>query len=145
MHNLWLLYQDVVFEIEQPLSERLSFAIITAYNPQGMHLTLGHNLTLDKALLADIDKLKVPYRRLLGCAPDRSHIEASWAVATDKQTACHLALKYRQNAIYWVENNLLYLIPCLLNEYDEVCLGGYAKRVRYLEKNVRYPRSARAC
>ncbi|MER2494111.1 DUF3293 domain-containing protein [Catenovulum sediminis] len=133
INPLWDLYQNVVFELEQPLGEQLDFAIVTAFNPRGLNLTLGHNQTLDRALLADIEKLGVPYRRLFGCAPDKSHIEASWAIATDKETACKLASKYQQNAIYWVESNFLYLTPCLLEGYAEMCLGKYPDFVTYVE------------
>ncbi|WP_017443612.1 DUF3293 domain-containing protein [Gayadomonas joobiniege] len=135
MASLWQKYQNVVFELEQSVSEQLSLAIITAYNPRGELLSNGHNRMLDKTLLKDIDSLNVPYRRIVGCDPNRTHSEPSWLVAMDKSAAIELGNRYQQNAIYWVEANQLYLTPCQMQQ-QEICLGSFSQRVILTEGSV---------
>ncbi|GAL24090.1 hypothetical protein JCM19239_3073 [Vibrio variabilis] len=39
-------------------------------------------------------------------------VEASFSVDITLLQACELAQKYEQNAIYWVENGVLFLVSC---------------------------------
>lgn len=131
MEQLWHLYTRTVFLMEQRLNPHINFAIITAYNPLGKICSKSANRTLDKELQADIEGLKAPYRRLWGCSPEFDHSEKSWAVMTDKGTAINLAKKYQQNAIYWVEQVCLFLVPCMLEQYKVVDMGEFEKRCQY--------------
>lgn len=130
METLWQQYKDSVFFIEQPLSEQLNFAIITAYNPEGQVCNLGANRLRDKALQHDINQLKIPYRRIWGCSPQLDYSEKSWVIATEKKQAIELAIKYQQNAIYWIEQGMLYLTPCLMHTEAEELLGRFNLRIK---------------
>ena len=130
--RLWQYYQETEFLFTQTLSSQLSFAIITAHNPKGQILTSCQNRLLDRQLLLAIEKFNRHYRAVVGASRDRTHMEKSWAVAIDKLSAAHLGLKFKQNAIYFVDNNQLALVPCLFSqaEYqEELIIGDFSKRV----------------
>lgn len=128
---LWQCYQDVEFLFSQPLSSDISFAIITAHNPKGQILTSCQNRLLDRKLQYEIEQLRQPYRAMMGTSLDRSHMEKSWAVSTDKNSAMILGRKFQQNAIYFVEHDKLQLIPCLFSasQYQEQIIGHFSSRV----------------
>jgi hypothetical protein len=130
VQRTWELYKTTQFVIAQPLSSELNFAILTAQNPKGICQSEAQNRYLDYALQQDIQRLNVPYRSMWGCAPDYSHRERSWAIVADKQPLIALAKLYQQNAIYWVEEDRLYLLPCLLQGFQAEYLGHYSERQR---------------
>ncbi|MCG9754897.1 DUF3293 domain-containing protein [Shewanella insulae] len=126
--HFWQCYQQTQFLLTQPFSPSLSFAIITAHNPKGQHLSPSQNRLLDKQLQRHIQRLQYPYRALIGASADRVHMEKSWAISIDKVTAVELGKVFNQNAIYFVEEDELQLVPCLV-EYDELTLGQFSARV----------------
>ena len=73
--DLWHLYKATYFLLTQPIAHHLSFAIITACNPRGEILNQSQNRLRDRALLESIERLKCPYRTVIGAAEDMSHYE----------------------------------------------------------------------
>ncbi|AQS40024.1 Protein of unknown function (DUF3293) [Shewanella psychrophila] len=135
--KLWQHYQDTEFLFTQTLSSQLSFAIITAHNPRGQILTSCQNRLLDRQLLRSIEQFNRPYRAVVGASRDRSHMEKSWAVAIDKLSAAHLGLKFKQNAIYFIDNNQLALVPCLFSQaeqQEELIIGDFSQRVNLVSE-----------
>ncbi|MCL1057528.1 DUF3293 domain-containing protein [Shewanella gelidimarina] len=130
---LWRYYQETQFLITQGLSSKISFAIITAHNPRGKALTPCQNRLLDRKLQQDILMLRQPYRAIVGASQDRKHMEKSWAVSTDKASAIELGRKFNQNAIYYVEDDKLQLVPCLLSA-QETPLGAFSPRVNVVHE-----------
>ena len=126
--NLWESYKTSIFLCHQTLNCDIDFAIISAQNPAGHLYHPQHNLTLDREFETELDEAHIPYRTIIGASPDLSFQEKSWAVLCDKTKALSLALKFRQNAIYWVEQGQLYLVPVLLPEQEE-CLGQFQQRL----------------
>ncbi|MFQ6370792.1 DUF3293 domain-containing protein [Shewanella sp. YIC-542] len=126
---LWQYYLDTCFLLSQPISDGVSFAIITAHNPLGEVLTPSQNRLRDRALQQDIAQLQVPYRMIVGAAPDLSHMEKSWALFTSRPQALQLATKYQQNAFYYVNCGVVYLIPCLKGRHVGE-MGRFCQRVR---------------
>lgn len=131
--SLWQCYQSACFLLTQSFSSTIPFAIVTAHNPLGQKLTSSQNRLLDRQLQGDIDKLGIPYRAIIGAAEDLSHMEKSWALFLDKTEAIELALKYHQNALYYVNNGILTLVPCLRGE-GEVELGLFKNRARLVNE-----------
>ena len=125
--DLWESYKTSVFLCHQPLGNQISFAIISAQNPEGRLLGHASNLSLDRQLEHLLQQTNLPCRRLIGASPDLSFQESSWAVLCDKSKALELARRFAQNAIYWVEAGQLYLVPALLRNAD-VHLGAYQPR-----------------
>ncbi|RLV59230.1 DUF3293 domain-containing protein [Parashewanella curva] len=124
-------YSCTQFLLTQRIAKHLSFAIITACNPRGEVLAQSQNRHLDKLLLNEIEQLHCPYRAIIGAANDMSHFEKSWAVFTDKSQAVILGERYVQNAIFYVEQGELSLIPILLKA-NEVSLGSFQKRINLI-------------
>ncbi len=129
--DLWESYKTSVFLCHQPLGDQINFAIISAQNPLGDLKHRQLNLTLDCQFETRLNAENLPYRRLIGASPDLMFQEQSWAVMCDKAKAVDLALTFQQNAIYWVENGQLYLVPALFKNH-EVHLGSYQSRQIYL-------------
>ncbi|GGI92146.1 DUF3293 domain-containing protein [Shewanella gelidii] len=125
--ELWKQYQHTHFLMTQKLARESEFAIITAHNPLGEVLSSSQNRLLDRKLQICIESLSVPYRIVLGCSTDRSHIEKSWVVMVDQRTAITLGKQFNQNAIFYVKRDLLWLIPCWY-QADAVSLGSFAAR-----------------
>lgn len=136
-NKLWLEYQHTEFLFTQTLSSQLSFAIITAHNPKGQILTSCQNRLLDRQLQLAIEPFHRPYRSVVGTSQDRNHMEKSWAVAIDKLSAAHLGMKFKQNAIYFVDNNQLALVPCLFRQGEqmqEINIGEFSSRVKLVNE-----------
>ena len=133
---LWQCYQDVQFLFTQPLSSDLSFAIITAHNPKGEILTTCQNRLLDRKLQHEIERLRQPYRAMMATSLDYSHMEKSWAVSIDKDSAVCLGYTFEQNAIYFIEDDTLQLIPCLLStsQYLAQNIGHFSARVKQVSE-----------
>ncbi|MED5523233.1 DUF3293 domain-containing protein [Gallaecimonas pentaromativorans] len=124
----WLLYQNTVFLMPKPLSKRLDFAIVTAHNPRGKLLSEQANHHRDLQLAAELTAAGVKAQSLWGCSPDLKHREKSWALVMAKTPALALGQKLEQNAIFWVQNDELYLLPCLL-EQPPCFLGLFSERI----------------
>ncbi|MCG9697622.1 DUF3293 domain-containing protein [Shewanella sp. Isolate11] len=131
--HVWHCYQQTQFLLTQPLSPVLSFAIVTAHNPRGETLSAPQNRLLDRQLQLRIETLKHPYRSLVGSSLDLSHMEKSWAIPMDKRDAVELAKEFHQNAIYYIQQDQLQLVPCLLS-YPELSLGHFSARVHVVSE-----------
>ncbi|MBZ9612610.1 DUF3293 domain-containing protein [Rheinheimera maricola] len=126
--SLWESYKTSVFLCHQALTEDIDFAIISAQNPAGHTEHPYLNLRRDNELQACLNKQRLPYRSVIGSAPDRSFQEKSWIVLCDKKSAIELALQFEQNAIYWVQQGELFLVPVLIAQTEE-CLGSFSERL----------------
>ncbi|QUN05267.1 DUF3293 domain-containing protein [Shewanella yunxiaonensis] len=133
LEQLWQHYLDCCFLLTQPLSSALPFAIITAHNPQGQELEPCQNRLLDRALQRDIEQLLVPYRVIIGTAPDHSHMEKSWVLFVSREQASELASKYQQNAYYYVQEDVLYLVSCRDSRQTET-MGPFSQRVHIVSE-----------
>ena len=125
---LWESYRRAVFRLREPLDTGGTFVILTADNPRGVITDAGANRRAERALFEELRLLCRP-SRLQGCSPDWKHCENSFAAAITGRQALALAKRYRQNAIYRVDEGLLYLAPCLVKGHPEECLGPFAGRV----------------
>ncbi|MDX3775435.1 DUF3293 domain-containing protein [Chromatiaceae bacterium AAb-1] len=126
--TLWESYKTSIFLCHQQLANNIDFAIISAQNPAGNVNNPYFNLRLDKELEVCLNQQRLPYRSVIGSSPDRAFQEKSWIVMCEKAQAVQLALQFRQNAIYWVEEGMLYLVPVLLANEEE-CLGTFKQRL----------------
>lgn len=128
-HKLWLLYQQTQFLLDQNLCDEVSFAIVTACNPKGELMPTECNRVLDNSLQREIGSKAWVARSVYGCSPDFSHRERSWALLIDRAEALSLGTRYQQNAIFWVESGELFLLPCMLQGFEEMHLGKFRTRV----------------
>ncbi|HEY0922222.1 DUF3293 domain-containing protein [Rheinheimera pacifica] len=126
--SLWESYKTSIFLCHQALKCDADFAIISAQNPAGNTEHPYLNLRRDKELQACLNLQRLPYRSVIGSAPDLSFQEKSWIVLCDKSIALQLAQQFQQNAIYWVEQGELFLVPVLMPQHEE-SLGAFSERL----------------
>ncbi|MGR5502386.1 DUF3293 domain-containing protein [Vibrio sp. DNB22_10_4] len=107
--QLWSAYSSIVMRFLTEW-ECESYAVITAFNPRSRKLSDEENCIKNRELeqnLADFHHVSVNVGD-----PSFEWVEASFAVDISFSQACELAQKYEQNAIYWVENGVLFLVSC---------------------------------
>ncbi|MDX1677879.1 DUF3293 domain-containing protein [Arsukibacterium sp.] len=125
---LWDAYKNSVFICRQRLAPQLSFAIISAQNPAGELKNPHLNLCLDKQFEGFLQQARIPFRSVTGASADLTFQEKSWIVFCDKSQAVKMGQQLQQNAIYWVEQNRLFLVPVLCQQTEEY-LGLFNSRV----------------
>lgn len=120
----WLGYQQIIFRASET-PDYSNFAILTAFNPESIVLSCKENRQRQQRLEAELSALGYAYLRLDCSAPDGRWHEPSLAVCTGLSQACELAAKWRQNAIYWVSQQQLYLVPVMLKNqgFSQTALG----------------------
>jgi hypothetical protein len=124
MHGTPYFYFETCFRAESPPAKwPEEFVIITAYATTGRQWTHAENASADRELLADISATHRTICRVIGYSPESGHEEPGWAADLSKrdayepslqswQDACDLALKYRQDAIYVVKGDQLFVTFC---------------------------------
>ncbi len=125
-------YRRTWFEWEDADGPSLSqpFVIITAYNPEGKapsqdpedaavlneraNALLKEELNnfLLEAPQAGAPDPAPPVRPVIGCSRDRAHQEPSWAAPISLEVGLEFGRKYRQDAIFYVEDDALFLVGC---------------------------------
>ncbi len=88
------------------------FAIITAYATTGQKWSDEMNSNADCKLESELRSKSTWVQRLAGYSPSTHHAEPGWAVDVDFHQACEIGLRYRQNAIYYVEQDRLGVSFC---------------------------------
>ncbi len=88
------------------------FYIITAHNPDGETIDPSGNNQRDQKLSRDLENMGSSKFRITGMSPDRSHSEASWGINCSQDIAINMGRKYRQDAIFRVSGDQLFLIDC---------------------------------
>ncbi|WP_099033755.1 DUF3293 domain-containing protein [Lacimicrobium alkaliphilum] len=127
--QLWQHYSETVFLPHQPLPDWQKAGIITACNPKGKLLNTEHNKALNERLRSHLCQCNLPFAELTGTNPELSHQEHSLLINCTKSQAHSLAKAFAQNAFYWIENNQLYLCPCLLKDQPEKHLARFSERL----------------
>lgn len=89
-----------------------SFAVITAYATTGEQWSSDKNRAADLQLLKRIQERGVWHVRLTGYSPRDGHAEPGWAVAFQLTEARRIGLEFRQDAIYWISNDELWVTRC---------------------------------
>lgn len=62
-------------------------------------------------------------------SPDLNHREPGWAIATAKSDVLALAKEFGQLAIFWVEGDRLFLVPCVDLSHHEEEIGTWSAAV----------------
>lgn len=88
------------------------FAIITAYATTGETWTEAQNQAADLKLENILRETGCWMRRLTGYDPTTGYAEPGWAVEMDFEAACDLGLRFRQDAIFWVSGDELWVAKC---------------------------------
>lgn len=105
------------------------FAVITAYATTGETWSDAQNAAADRALEAELRETGRLPCRLTGFSPSTGHAEPGWAVELSWEAACEIGRRYRQDAVYFVRGDLLYVTCCDLNRRKLIPVGAFRERV----------------
>ncbi|OOE98355.1 DUF3293 domain-containing protein [Salinivibrio sp. IB643] len=120
--DLWKTYQSIAFHAPQA-PDAAAFAILTAFNPRSQPLSDNENYLRNERLAKAMTQAGLRYWPMNGGAPDGSWFEPGFAVAIASSDAVALAKTWEQNAIYWVENDTLWLLPALMTDFTPQSLN----------------------
>ena len=109
---------------------RSEFAIVTAYNTTGEIWSSERNSAADRDLTAELAAMGVWRRRITGYSPSTGHAEPGWAVELSLDAACDLGLRYKQDAIYYVTGDQLWVSFCD-DRRQLVRVGSFADRLHH--------------
>jgi hypothetical protein len=134
----WINYRTTVFVVDNeawgPLDQsggRLAnFAVITAWNPEGQIQSRDTNDRLDQQLTRKLESIASAKVRADGCSPDLKHREPGWAVGIPREQAVEIGREFGQIAVFWVENDTLFLLPCIDKSHPEEPVGSWDSACR---------------
>ncbi|MEQ9398191.1 MAG: DUF3293 domain-containing protein [Longimicrobiales bacterium] len=105
-----------------------SFGIVSAWTTTGESWPAAEARAADEALTREVLAHYPFARRLIGYSPTTGHAEPSWAIGTDLRRTKELGRRYRQDAVYWVENGRL-SVTRVAREARLVVVGGFHDRL----------------
>ncbi|MER0459904.1 DUF3293 domain-containing protein [Aeromonas caviae] len=106
-----------------------AYAIVTAWNPASRWVGLRRNARRQRALVRQVGECPV-MGEVWGSDEDERWQEASLLLPLSQSEAIRLAARFGQNALYWVREGELWLVPVLL-EGTPCHLGALASRWRF--------------
>ena len=123
------VYLDTCFRCEGDWGDVPDrFALITGYATTGETWTDAENTSADLALEREVRRLAGWVRRITGYSPNTGFTEPGWAVSLNFETACDLGIRFRQNAIYYVIGDALFVSYCDARR-GLVEMGGFSERL----------------
>ena len=106
-------YFDTRFKLGLPLSEMPeSFAIITAYATTGEVWTTEDNLDASEKLRDELELGEKLIGTITGYSPITQHAEPGYAAAVKFEEACNIGVRFKQDAIYYVSSDTLFVSYC---------------------------------
>ncbi len=107
------LFQQAVFRhAPLPADWPADFAIITAYDPDGLPTTPELNRAADKALESELRAAGYRLHRITGGSADGVHLEPGWGVPIGLPGAVEYGRRYRQLAVFYIQGGGLKLVDC---------------------------------
>ena len=127
--NLWHLYQQTWFARHptDPLFE--NFAIITAYNPGSIVREENINQQQQSKLANDLMHLQLEFTDLQAGDINLNYVEPSFAVNCGLKQAVDLCFRYQQNALFWIQQDKLWLIPVTMRAHATTAIGTFSDRL----------------
>ncbi len=106
-----------------------NFAIVTAYATTGEVWTDAENKLAGQLLETNLANQQVWIHRLTGYSPKSGHAEPGWAAEISFESAVDLGKRFRQDAIYYVSQDTLFVILCR-HPHLPVFVDSFRKRLR---------------
>ena len=107
------LFQQAVFRSAPlPADWPADFAIVTAYDPDGLPTTSQLNRAADKALESELRAAGYRLHRITGGSADGVHLEPGWGVPIGLPGAVEYGRRYRQLAVFYIQGGGLKLVDC---------------------------------
>ena len=89
-----------------------AFAIVTACATTGETWTDSENAAANAALRAELERSERLLGILTGYSPVTGHAEPGFAASLPFEEACDFGLKFKQDAIYYVDSGILHVSYC---------------------------------
>jgi hypothetical protein len=89
-----------------------TFAIITACATTGETWTDSENAVANASLRAELERSDRLLGSLTGHSPVKGHAEPGFAASLPFEEACDLGLRFKQDAIYYVDSGTLHVSYC---------------------------------
>jgi hypothetical protein len=105
------------------------FAIITAFATTGHRWSAQENADADHRLREKLRSLDPSAIRVTGFSPRTGHAEPGWAVEVSLNAAREIGCEFRQHALYFVQDDSLYVVAC---EGPEILYTAGSFRARLL-------------
>jgi hypothetical protein len=107
-------YLDVRFRAVLPAAGLpAAFGVVTACNPEGKTISTQENEHATDRLRAALEEEGHFFFSATGGSPDFSHSEPGFGVLfRSMKEAIAWGNRYQQEAVFWVENGDMYLVPC---------------------------------
>jgi hypothetical protein len=106
-------FKQAVFRFTPlPADWPADFAIITAYDPDGLPTTAEQNQSADTALEAELRSAGYRLHRITGGSADGVHLEPGWGVPIGLPGAVEFGRRYRQVAVFVVQGGVVSLVDC---------------------------------
>ncbi len=107
------LFNQAVFRCAPlPPDWPADFAIITAYDPDGLPTTAELNRAADEALESELRAAGYRLHRVTGGSVDGVHLEPGWGVPIGLPGAVEYGRRYRQLAVFCIQGGGLKLVDC---------------------------------
>ena len=106
------VYFETLFSVDGVPDWPAAFAIITAHATTGEVWSAEDNRDADARLLNALHQRGCWHCRITGYSPRTGHAEPGWAVALGFEEACDLGQQFRQDAIYYVQGDDLFVSHC---------------------------------
>lgn len=126
--KLWYLYQQTWFKYDTGAELFEHFAILTACNPGSIPVATARNITNQQKLKKDLVILNLRFSELDAGSADFSYSEPSYAVNCSLKQAMDLSRRYQQNALFWVQQDRLWLIPVNMLKQMTTEVGRFSER-----------------
>jgi hypothetical protein len=88
------------------------FAIITAYATTGEQWPEERNKDANEKLHQELKIQGCLLGTIIGFSHETDHEESSWVAEMGFDCACDIGLKYKQDAIYYVRDDMLFVSLC---------------------------------
>ncbi|MEK0438988.1 MAG: hypothetical protein RLZZ233_1959 [Verrucomicrobiota bacterium] len=107
------LFKQAVFRCATlPADWPADFAIITAYDPDGLPTTAELNRAADEALESELRAAGYRLHRIAGGSAEGAHLEPGWGVPIGLPGAVEYGRRYRQLAVFYIQGGGLKLVAC---------------------------------
>lgn len=124
------IYFETLFQSEL-MDWPASFAIITAYATTGESWTAEENEAADQSLKQLLETNGSLLGRVVGYSPETGHKEPGWAARIGLNGACDIGLRFKQDAIYFIQGEVLSVTYC--DERRELIqVGRFSERLKPL-------------
>ena len=124
-------YFEIQFKAAAPLPVEWppSCSIITAYATTGESWTAEENEAADRALEGVLRACAGFMHRITGWSPRTGHAEPGWLVDLDWQGVADLGVEFKQDAIYVITGDDLWVTHCDLPRRQLIAVGDFRSRV----------------